>query len=104
MKLRFIPNGDAMPLQPGVLLFQGQPKRYIGRTFDPATKTHPLGDPYECDSDSPEAYRCKVFLRRGEVLPADKATADACGVSFTQPKPAAVEKSARSDKTTENNQ
>lgn len=71
-----------MPLQPYAHMIVGQAKRYIGRKYDPKTKEYRLDKPYECEDGTPEAKRCKLFVRRGEAVPADKGTADACGVSW----------------------
>lgn len=87
-----------MPLVPNAMLIVGQPKRYIGRKFDPQRKEYVIADPYECEDGTPEAERCKVFVRRGEALPADAQTAKVCGVSFAEKKstrkPKASEESA----------
>lgn len=71
-----------MPLQPYAHMIVGQAKRYLGRKYDPETKEYKLSGPYECEEGTPEAKRCKLFVRRGEAVPADKSTADACGVPF----------------------
>lgn len=87
MKLKFLPAGDAMPLVPYVPLAVGQPARYIGRKHDPSTGNYPLtGKPFECDSETKEARRCVKFVRRGDCVPADKQTAEFCGVPWVAPK------------------
>lgn len=73
-----------MPLQPNAHMLIGQPKRYLGRKFDKDSKEYVVADPYECEDGSEEAERCKLFVSRGEAMPADAATAKACGVSFAQ--------------------
>lgn len=84
MKLRFLPRGDAMPLVPYAPMRVGQSARRIGRKFNPKTRQFDLpGRPYECEAGSKEAARCvKLFRRDGDLLPADKATADYLGVEF----------------------
>lgn len=83
-----------MPLVPNTMLIVGQPKRYIGRKFDPKSKEYVIADPYECEDGTPEAERCKAFVRRGEAVPADAQTAKVCGVKF-------AEKSGRKSKSEE---
>ena len=91
MKLRFKPRGDAMPMVPLAAHAVGQPKRYIGRKLNPDSGEYELtGKSYECDEDSPEARRIIKLMRRdGDILPADAATAKACGVEFDEPAPVA---------------
>lgn len=86
MKLKFLPAGDAHPLEPYAPMAVGQPARRLGRKFDPKTQTYPVHKPYECDSDSKAGRRCVKFFRRGDVVPADKVTADFLGVQFATPK------------------
>lgn len=91
MKLRFLPRGDAMPFEPYAPMATGQPARRIGRKFNPETKAYDLSKPYECEDGTREAARCRKFLIRGDVVPADKATADALGVPFATVEPAQQE-------------
>lgn len=68
--------------------------RYVGREFDPnaAGEKYPVSKtPYECDSDSPEGAYLAKCCREGDLIPADDATAKACGV----PLPKAAPKSAK---------
>ena len=76
-----------MPLQPYANMMVGQPKRYLGRKFDPKSKEYRISAPYECEDGSPEAERCKLFVRREDAVPADAATAKVCGVKFDEPAP-----------------
>lgn len=86
MKLRFLPRGDAMPLVPFAPMAVGQPAKRIGRKFNPKTGNHDLpGEPFECEPGSPAALRCIKFFRRGDVVPADAATAKFLGVEFEKP-------------------
>lgn len=98
MKLNFLSVEGRMVLVPGVPLFVGQPKRYIGKRFDPELRAHVNSDePYSCESGSQEFHRCSVFLRRGDIRPADKATADFVGAPFDE-KPTTPGKAEREKK------
>lgn len=87
MKLKFLPAGDAHPLEPHAPLAVGQPARRIGRKFDWESKTYPLsGSPYQCEDGTREAARCRKMLRVGDIVAADEQTAKACGVKFVTKK------------------
>jgi hypothetical protein len=88
MKLRFLPRGDAMPLEPYAPMRVGQPARRIGRKFNPETGEHDLpGKPFECEEGTPEARRCvKLFRRDNDIRPADEQTARFLGVEWPKAK------------------
>lgn len=82
MKLRFLPAEGSMPLVPFTNKMPGQMPRYLGRAFNAETGKHEISEPYECEDGTPAAERCKVFVRRKDVVPADEATAKAIGAKF----------------------
>jgi hypothetical protein len=82
MKLRFLPAEGSMPLVPFTNKMPGSMPRYLGRTFNAATGVYDISEPYECEAGSPEAERCKVFVRRKDALPADEQTARAIGAAW----------------------
>lgn len=89
MKLSFYAKDDDIVYEPDFPRVRGAIPRYVGRYFVPATKDKSAAfpataEPYVCDSES-ENGRVLVgkFLRGKRPLwPADKATAEACGVEF----------------------
>ena len=122
MKLRFFAKDDELVYVPNSPKRQGQPPRYVGRTFVPgdADTGKPAAfpasaEPFECDSDDPNGRELVNRFLRGKrpLLPADKETAAACGVAFVavsvkdgvaaqgasapEAKPAKERTSARSD-------
>jgi len=62
----------------------GNARRYVGRSFDPTSgpnggwvlKTEPEEIPYRAEY--------MQAIRDGDLIPADKATADYCGVKFNK--------------------
>jgi hypothetical protein len=69
---------------------KGQAARLVGLRFD-KDAINPItgksgafvdGEPYSCAPGSRAATRLEKLARRGEVLPADEATAKACGLAF----------------------
>ena len=122
MKLRFYAKDDDLVYVPNLPKRQGQPPRYVGRTFvagDPDTgklASFPASsEPFECDSDDANGRELVNRFLRGKrpLWPADKATAEAChcdfvsvsvkdgvavpGASAPEAKPAKERASARSD-------
>lgn len=116
MRLRFYAKDDELVYVPNSPKRAGSPPRYVGRSFvpgDAATGTpasYPATpEPFECDSEDENGRELLGRFKRGRrsLLPADKATADACGVAFvaasvkegvavpSKPKP--ERESARSD-------
>jgi hypothetical protein len=99
MKLRFLAREDQLAREPGHRPAIGQAARYIGRTFvaskkerrdgvdvvvepatNPATKD---GSEYESDHfDSKDLDHLLRLARKGSIWPADKATAEFCGVDL----------------------
>jgi hypothetical protein len=68
---------------------QGAFPQYVGRLFIPGTAEtgaqHPAtAEPFECDSEDANGQALLNKFRRGKrcLWPADKATAEACGVDF----------------------
>lgn len=84
MKLKFLAKDDQLVTEPGTTNLAGQVARYIGRVWDDAIHGFPATQtPYECEADSPDGRRLTKLLRRDNCLiPADPATAAACGVEF----------------------
>lgn len=89
MKLRFYPKDDELVYVPNFPKVRGAIPQYVGRKFVPADGTNgasfPASDePFECDSDDENGRALLNKFQRGKrgLLPADKATADACGVEF----------------------
>jgi len=86
-KLKFYARADLLELVPDQALFVGNPPRYVGRAYvvvDGAASFPASKDAHECEETSAEAHVLKIRCRRDASLwPADKHTADACGVEFT---------------------
>lgn len=88
MALRFFAARDALVHErhaDGSSMQQsiGSPDRFVGRTFDAAKRGYPATkEPYECAEGTGEATylirECKV----GDLHPADKHTAEVCGVEL----------------------
>lgn len=84
-KLSFYARGDLLVTVPGVYPQIGQALPRVGRQLAsdgslPATK-----EAYVTDSNSDEARRLiKLTRREGALWPADKETADACGLPFVE--------------------
>lgn len=93
-KVRFFARNDAdgplLVSVPGSRARQGQPPEYVGRKFVRADLDKGMGashpatpEPFECDSESDVGQRLRQLTRRdGSLWPADKETADLCGVEF----------------------
>ena len=93
MKLSFYPRGAYVVRIPGAMQLVGEPANYLGRSKrrieDANGKkawAYPAdGRAFSCDSESQAGQRLKKLLLRDESLwPADKATADYCGVPFVE--------------------
>jgi hypothetical protein len=93
MKLRFFAKDDAMVPVPGVPRVAGQPKQYVGRRLVRAEGKPPsypaTEEAFEIDSDTDDGRqlvrRVRTETERHDaqpLWPADKATAEACGVPF----------------------
>jgi hypothetical protein len=89
MKLSVLANPDCHCNDPNHVRFVGNPAGYIGRRYDAETGTYPVSsEPSVFDAEGRTGARVLKLLQRGEVLPADKQTADAAGVEFRpQPRP-----------------
>lgn len=90
MKLRFLSRaGHLVPLH----LASGQIPRYVGREFVPPEEGKHAGairasdKPIEVDLQAKPVFagRLTKACRRGELLPADEATARECGVPYVEP-------------------
>lgn len=96
MKLRFLAAGHAhVPErnQDGSALPRqaiGGLHRYVGRAYDasaPGGEHYPpTKEPYECEAGTGEAVYLARAVKDGDLIVADKATADALGVPFDGPK------------------
>lgn len=95
-KLRFYAKDDRLVSIPGARPGTGAPPRYVGRKLvvTPDGPTYPsTGEAFECDAES-DAGKELVLRVRNEVrdgygaplTPADKLTAEACGLEFAAPK------------------
>lgn len=85
MQLKFYAREDQLVRVPGVGRgAQGSPASYVGRTFDQKTRGYPaIEDGAAIDSDSKEGKRLAELCKRdGCLWPANKETADFCGVEF----------------------
>ena len=97
MQLRFYARGDDLVRHPGVLSAIGQPARYIGREFiageaerDASGKTRtktPSSNPATkdgsvFDSETAEGQAAARHCRKLALWPADRDTAEFCGVQF----------------------
>ena len=90
MKLKFYARDDLLVTVPGSRPVRGQAPEYVGRKFVPGTAesgaSHPATvEGFECEAGGEIAARLVQLTRRDAALwPADKATADACGVPFVE--------------------
>jgi hypothetical protein len=99
MKLRFHSRAGHLVALPGGHR-TGSIPRYIGRTYEPETRAFPAtAEPLEVKPFKPGAAvsfeqrqrrdqfmgRLKKLCRRGELLPADEATAAHCQVPWAKP-------------------
>ncbi len=90
MKLSFCARGDQLVSLPGEHRIVDQMPRYVGRVAkilnvgDKKAAAFPAApDPFCCDSDSDTGRRLtKLCTRDGSLWPADRETAEHCGVDF----------------------
>ncbi len=82
--LKFYAKENQLVKVPGGQPRIGQADMYVGREFDPATKSYPATkEGYEVDGGSDIARRLARLTRLDKSLyPADPDTASFCGVSF----------------------
>lgn len=86
MKLSVFANPECHVTDPNHVRFVGNPAGYIGRRYDPETGTYPTRpEPSEFDLEGRTGQRVLKLLQRGELIPADRQTADAAGVEFKSP-------------------
>jgi hypothetical protein len=69
----------------------GQVRRYVGRQYTAPNEAKGTGatwpakaEPDEVDAASPHAEHLIRYCAKGNIWPADEATAAACGVAFTK--------------------
>ncbi len=93
--IKFYAKGDQLVRVPGAQARPGQPDMYVGRDFEPESRGYRVNDTgYECDENSDAGKRLLRLTRLDNCLiPANKYTADLCGVEFTS-----TEKSKQSPK------
>jgi hypothetical protein len=85
LKLKFFARGDALVTVPGVYPQVGQALPRVGRVQGSDGVLRATKDPFEVDADSDAGRRLIKLVRRDQSLwPADKATAEACGVEFVE--------------------
>jgi hypothetical protein len=89
MKLSFFAKDDDIVYVPDFPRVKGAFPNYVGRSFVAGTPEkgaqHPATvEPFVCDSEDANGSVLLAKFRRGKrpLWPADKATADACGVEF----------------------
>lgn len=89
MKLAFYAKDDDLVYVPDFPRMKGSIPQRVGRSFVPGDATkgaqHPATtEPFVCDSEDANGVALLAAFRRGRrsLWPADKATADACGVEF----------------------
>lgn len=82
--LKFYPAPGALVRVPGSAPVVGDPAPYVGREFDRANRAYPAtGAAFEVAPNTDVARRlCKLAVRDRSVIPADAATAAACGIAF----------------------
>jgi hypothetical protein len=101
--MKFFPAPGAMVRVPGTRTIPGQQTRYIGREYvapvgGRVDKTGIMvdvvsglpmngswtatGEAFECEDSGEIAERCAKFVRDGDLLPADEATAKIFGLKF----------------------
>jgi hypothetical protein len=85
MKLRFYAKAGHSVHWPG-LKATGQAYAYVGRQLASSGASQPASkDAVEVDASSEEGRRfAKLCKRDGSLWPADKATANHCGVEFVE--------------------
>lgn len=86
-KLSFFPTAGQLVTMPDSRPMVGQLPKYVGRTYDPKTRQHKANDkPFECEMTGKRGRRLMKLARRDKsLLPSNKDTAVACGVSFVKP-------------------
>jgi len=90
MKLKFCAKNDLLVPVPGTTQYAGQTARFVNRETSvsvvdgqevvswPAVET-----PFEVEQNSDDGRRLsKIATRDGDLLPYDKATAEALGIGF----------------------
>lgn len=86
MQLSFWAKADQLVPVPGYKPAPGTPPAYVGRTVLPVGETAgfpAVAEPFTCDSESEIGRRLLLLACRDACLiPADAATARACGVVF----------------------
>jgi hypothetical protein len=85
--LSFHAKADCLVRVPGVIEIIGQAPHYVGRRLSRLSNgsfAYPAVDrPYQTEENSDVGRRLrKLASRDGSLWPADKETADACGVKF----------------------
>jgi hypothetical protein len=87
VQLKFNAREDQLVREPGIGRGSpGAPASYVGRTFDAKTRGYPaIEDAVEVDSDSDRGRRLAELCRRdGSLWPANRETAEFCGVEFVE--------------------
>lgn len=83
MRLAVKTYPDCNVYVPGAPKVIGSPASYVGREFNYETKTYDLkDDPDYFESSTKEGRQIKKAVIQGSLFPADKETADYCGVYF----------------------
>ena len=82
-KLKFRAVEGLMVYIPGSVQVVGQAARFVGRVLKDGE--YRIAEPFECAPEAEEARRLAKCARRGDVAPADKFTADFCGLPFADP-------------------
>lgn len=90
MKLRFFASKEKTSLQPNYAAFEAGVKRFVGWIFDPKAG-EAGGWQRKEEADVVEASPLHLHdyakaCQAGELVPADKETADKCGVCFVEEK------------------
>jgi len=99
--IKVFPVPGAMCREPGTSMVPGQPPRYVGRAFVPddepltpeeARRTdgsvrvrgafQATGEPYQCEDVGERAEQIRRYLACGDLIPADKYTADLFGIKL----------------------
>lgn len=82
--LKFYAKSNELVRIPGAQPRPGQPDMYVGRRFDPETRSYPAVESgYEVDENSPAGQRLiRLTQIDSSLIPADQKTADICGVAF----------------------
>lgn len=86
MQINFYAKGDLLFPVPGTILIVGAPHKYVGRYHDVESRSYPAKGSHESFDDSTTEGRriLKVMRRESPLYPADKETADRCGVPFVE--------------------